>query len=106
MLDVTSYLVVRSQVPSDLRDQFESWYGNDHLPRAIVDLRSTRAWRFWSNGDPAVHIAVYQCENHEQLQDALASREVGELIEEYDRMWAPRVTRTREIFELVESSRR
>lgn len=53
------FLVIRAQVPDAERDAFDRWYGTDHLPEAIQNLKAERAWRFWSLTQPGVHYAVY-----------------------------------------------
>lgn len=94
-----AYLVVRSVVPEEDRAGFDHWYQTDHMPKAIRMFGAEAGWRFWSRTDPSIHCAVYRypsaafVENRSK-DDNLAMRR------EYEETW-PRVTRTREIFELA-----
>ena len=50
--------VVRAIVPdSAKRATFDAWYKNEHLPDAAKSFGAQKAWRCWSDTDPAVHIA-------------------------------------------------
>lgn len=78
------------------RAAFDSWYRDDHLPKAVAAFGAEKAWRFWSAGDPAVHQASYQFADRAALDRAVASTRMKELIAEFDRDW-PQVKRTRDI---------
>jgi hypothetical protein len=98
-----SYLVVESTVPSEIRERFDNWYRADHLPRVIALLGARRGWRFWAIDDSASHVAVYEFERINDLENSLASSEFADLVREFDEMWTPGVTRTRKALEVVQT---
>jgi hypothetical protein len=83
------------------RAAFDDWYRNEHLPDAAKAFGVTRAWRFWSVNDPALHQAMYQFADQAALDRAISDASLKTLVAEFDRCW-PDVTRTREIFVLAE----
>src|SRR4051812_45291526 len=100
---MTALLIVRATIP-DLVDRplFDAWYQNEHVPDAYRDLRPDRAWRAWSKTDPSIHYAFYELSDVEGVERALASAAIKLLIKEFDRVWGNRVTRTREVVEVVQ----
>lgn len=83
------------------RDDFDKWYETEHLPDALGVFGATRAWRGWSRSDPSVHIAFYEFDDinaAEAIQDAPGLKG---LIAEFDRLWAGKVTRSREMLDVV-----
>ena len=53
--------VVRATVSdASKRQAFDAWYSREHLPDAVKSFGAEKAWRFWSETDPAVHQATYQ----------------------------------------------
>jgi len=87
--------VVRAVVPSDLRDQFDRWYADDHLPWALRAFRCGKAWRCWSSLDRTMHYAFYEFADELAMDAALAAPEFKNLIADFDRNF-PTVTRTRD----------
>src|SRR6185312_669040 len=56
-----TFFVVRSTVKDAAqRQKFDHWYSTDHMPWAIKEFKAEKAWRFWSETDPAIHQATYQ----------------------------------------------
>jgi hypothetical protein len=98
----SAYFVVRATVsdPSK-RAAFDEWYRKEHLPDAAKAFGVTRAWRFWSVNDPALHQAMYQFADQAALDRATSGGAMKTLVAEFDRCW-PDVTRTREILVLAE----
>ena len=94
------YLVVRAVVaePTD-RPRFDRWYEEEHLPDAVRGFGAARGWRCWSVTDPAIHYAFYEFPEVARVQAVLESPEIKGLIEEFDRAWGDRVTRTRLVLE-------
>lgn len=94
------YLMVRA-VLADAADRprFDRWYETEHLPDALKSFGAERAWRCWSRTDPAVHYALYEFADVARAEAILESSELRRLVEEFDRTWGSRVTRTREILE-------
>ena len=97
-----AYLAVRAEVPEAERARFEHWYATDHLPWALRVFGARRAWRCWSRSDPALHIAFYEFDSVEAAQATQTAEETKALVADFDRAWAGRVPRRREILELVQ----
>lgn len=98
----TAYLMVRAVVAEAAdRPRFDRWYATEHLPDAARAFGARRAWRCWSRIDPSVHIAFYEFPDTARAEAALASPELRALVAEFDRVWDTRVTRTRELLEVV-----
>ncbi len=96
-------LVVRAEVPDPAdRARFDHWYATDHLPLAIRTFAAQRGWRCWSRSDPAVHYAFYEFADAGQAQALLAADKLQPLIADFDRVWGRRVSRRREILEIVQ----
>jgi len=56
-----SYFIVRATVSDPAqRAAFDQWCAREHLPDAVKSFGAQKAWRFWSETDPAVHQATYQ----------------------------------------------
>src|SRR6266478_7601572 len=98
-----SYLVVRAEVP-DVADRapFERWYATDHLPLAIKTFAAQRGWRGWSRSDPAVHYVFYEFADVGEAEALIGSDKIKPLVADFDRVWGNRVSRQREILEVVQ----
>ncbi|MDO9708843.1 hypothetical protein [Paracraurococcus lichenis] len=98
----TAWLMVRAVVaePAD-RPRFDRWYETEHLRDAREALGALRAWRCWSRLDPSIHFAFYEFADAARAEAVLASSGMRALVEEFDRVWDTRVTRTREVLELA-----
>jgi hypothetical protein len=97
------YLVVRAEVAAEAdRTKFDEWYGTDHLPWAMRVFGAQRGWRSWSRSDPAVHYAFYEFADVAQAQKLIRSDAIKPLVADFDRVWGMRVTRRREILEVVQ----
>jgi len=98
-----SYLVVRAEVPNQAdRAQFDHWYATDHLPWAIRVFGARRGWRCWRRTDLAVHYAFYEFADAAEAQAATEPDKIAPLVADFDRVWGNRVTRRREILEIVQ----
>lgn len=99
-------LMVRAQVndPAD-RAAFDAWYAQDHLPAAVATFGADRGWRCWSRVDPAIHYAFYEFADVAQLHHVMRSAGLQVLIADFDARWSGRVTRTRDVLEIVGSVR-
>ena len=104
---MTALLIVRADIPDPAdRPLFDTWYETEHLPSACKALRPERAWRAWGRTEPSIHYAFYEFPDVGAAQEALASEAIKSLIKEFDRVWnahKTRVTRTREIVEVIHS---
>lgn len=97
-----AYFVVRATVADPARRAaFDKWYQTEHLPDAAKSFGVTKAWRFWSLSDPAVHQATYQFPDEAALDRAMKGEDLERLVADFNRDW-PDVTRTRETFVLAE----
>jgi hypothetical protein len=100
---MTAFLVVRAVVadPND-RAAFDLWYKTEHLPDAMKAFKARAAMRAWSTLDPSVHTAYYRFDTLEQVEAISHGQEIQALIAEFDRVWAPRVVRTRDIIAVAD----
>lgn len=95
-------LMVRAVITNpDDRPDFDTWYEKEHLPDAVQTFRPLRAWRSWSKSDPSVHIAFYEFKNAQKADAIQKTDGIRDLIAEFDRVWGDKVTRTREILDIV-----
>ena len=99
---MSAYLIVRAQVAPADRAAFDHWYQTEHLPDALAAFRALSARRGWTDGDPAVHVALYQFESLQRAQAIASSPQIAGLIAEFDRVWQGRVHRTREVVEIAQ----
>ncbi len=97
-----AYFVVRAVVAEADRPAFDHWYRTEHLPDAAKAFAAQRAWRAWSRTDPSAHYAYYQFADAAGAQAASSSPEIGRLVADFDARWGTRVSRTREIIEVVD----
>jgi hypothetical protein len=97
--------VVRAEIPDEAdRKRFDHWYATDHLPWAIKVFGAQRGWRCWSKSDPAVHYAFYEFADVGQAQALIGSDTIKPLVADFDRVWGDRVTRGREVLEIVQET--
>ncbi len=102
---IKSCLLVRAEMADNAdRDRFDHWYATDHLPLAVKTFGARRAWRCWSHTDPAVHYAFYEFDDTKQAETATAPDKIKLLIADFDRVWGARVSRRREILEIVQET--
>ncbi len=98
-----SYLVVRAEVPDAAdRAPFDHWYATDHLPWAIRVFGARRGWRCWSRTESAVHYAFYEFADVAEARAATEPAKTSPLVADFDRVWGNRVSRRREILEIVQ----
>jgi hypothetical protein len=94
--------VVRATVTDAARRKaFDAWYSREHLPDARKTFGAQKAWRCWSETDPAVHQAVYQMPDRASLDRAVNGDGMKRLVADFDKDW-PGIPRQREILTLVE----
>ena len=60
-----------------------------------------KAWRFWSETDPAVHQATYQFADRAALDHGTRPEVMKRLVADFDKAW-PGIPRQREIMRLAE----
>lgn len=102
---MSAWFIVRAQLldPS-VKDAFDRWYRDEHLPEAVRDFKAKRGWRGWSALDPMVHYAYYEFETLEQAKAVPGSGAIKRLVAEFDRAWGDKVTRTRDIVDVAHSA--
>jgi hypothetical protein len=81
------------------RAAFDTWYETEHVPDAVKAFGAQKAWRYWSESDPAVHIAQYQFADRAALDHGTRPEVMKRLVADFDANW-PGVPRTREIWSL------
>ena len=97
-----AFFVVRATVTDPAKRQaFDAWYSREHLPDAVKSFGAVKAWRYWSQSEPSLHIAMYQFPDSAARDRALEGSELNRLIADFNRDW-PDVTRTRELLVLAE----
>jgi hypothetical protein len=97
-----SFFVVRATIADPAqRAAFDKWYAQEHLPDAVKAFGAQKAWRFWSESDPAVHQATYQFADRAALDHGTAPENMKRLVADFDKAW-PGIPRAREIFTLVQ----
>ena len=98
-----AYLVIRAEV-RDVADRapFDHWYATDHLPWAMKVFGAARGWRCWSRTDPAVHYAFYEFADAAEAAALIGSDKIKPLVADFDRVWGDRVSRRREVLEIVQ----
>ena len=97
---MSAYLIVRAEVDEESRTAFDAWYQSEHLPDALRDFNGVSAMRGWSEVEPGIHLAFYEFPDLAAANKLLASDLMKDFIKEFDRHWAGKVTRTREVFEV------
>src|SRR3954447_18735988 len=97
-----TFFIVRAVIPDPAqRAAFDKRYAEDHLPDAAKSFGAEKAWRFWSESDPAVHQATYQFPDRAALDRGTAPENMKRLLADFDKAW-PQIKRSREIMTLVE----
>jgi len=97
-----TFFIVRATIPDPAeRAAFDAWYRDEHLPDAAKSFGAQKAWRFWSDTDPAVHQATYQFADRAALDRGTAPEVMKRLVADFDKAW-PHIKRSREIMTLAE----
>ena len=100
---MTAYFMVRAQVvDAAVRDDFDRWYQDEHLPDALKGFNARRAWRGWSALDASVHHAFYEFDDLARAQAILGSAALKRLVAEFDRAWGDKVVRSRDVVQVVQ----
>ncbi len=100
---MAAFLIVRAEVDPSVRDAFDAWYRDEHLPDAVRAFGAAGAWRGWSAVDHDVHMAFYEFADLPEVNRVMGSDALKGLIAEFDRNWAGKVTRTREVVESIQA---
>ena len=101
---MTTRFIVRAQVVDPaVKQAFDRWYQDEHLPDALKTFNARRAWRGWSDVDASVHYAVYEFDDLAGARAIQGSDGLKRLVADFDRMWGDKVTRSRDIVEVAQS---
>ncbi len=95
-------MVCAQVVEPAVKDDFDRWYREEHLPQAAKAFGSRRAWRGWSSVDPLTHYACYEFDDDADLGAFRDSDALRTLVAEFDRVWGSRVKRTREFVQIAQ----
>lgn len=100
-----AYFMVRARIGAEVAKQdFDRWYGEEHLPDALKTFKAGRAWRAWSDVDPSVHYAFYEFETMAQARAIEGSDGLKRLVADFDRAWGKKVERSREFLEIAQKA--
>jgi hypothetical protein len=101
---MTACFIVRAQIADmKVKNAFDRWYQDEHLPEALKAFNARRAWRGWSEVDSNVHYAFYEFDDVKQARAIPDSDALKRLVVEFDRMWGDSVTRSREIVDAIQT---
>lgn len=99
-----AWFVVRAQIAeAGMKESFDRWYHDEHLPDALKSFKARRAWRAWSDSDPCLHYAWYEFDDLASAKAILGSAALKRLVADFDRAWGNKVTRSREFVGIVQS---
>ncbi|HET9736107.1 MAG TPA: hypothetical protein VFP62_12615 [Burkholderiales bacterium] len=100
---MSASFIVRAQVvDASVKEAFDRWYQDEHLPDAVKAFGARRAWRGWSEVNPSVHYAVYEFDDIAKLRAIPGSAAMKELVAEFDRAWGEKVLRGRDSVRVVQ----
>jgi hypothetical protein len=100
---MSASFIVRAQlVDASVKEAFDRWYQDEHLPDAVRAFGARRAWRGWSEVDPSVHYAVYEFDDIARLRALPGSAALKGLVAEFDRVWGDKVVRSRDSVRVVQ----
>ena len=100
---MTAFLIVRAEVDPSVRDGFDAWYRDEHLPDAVREFSARRGLaRLERSRRKRVHMAFYEFETLADVNRVMESDAIRDLIAEFDRNWQGKVTRTREAVESIQ----
>lgn len=97
---MSAILIVRAEVDPSVREPFDAWYEAEHLPEALAAFQALSAKRGWSSVEPNVHLAFYEFPDLAAANALIGSDIMKGFIAEFDRHWAGKVVRTRELVAL------
>ena len=101
---MTALFMVRAQVvDAVVRNDFDRWYRDEHLPEALEGFKARRAWRGWSAVDVSVHHAFYEFDDLARAQAILGSDALKRLVAEFDRLWGSKVSRSRDFVDIIQT---
>jgi hypothetical protein len=100
---MSACFIVRAQVvDASVKEAFDRWYQDEHLPDAMKGFGARRAWRGWSEVDASVHYAVYEFDDPARLRALPGSETMKGLVAEFDRAWGDKVVRSRDVVRVTQ----
>ncbi len=85
MFGTKPYLVVRARLDPAVMDEFQLWYKETHLPHVMDIPGIVRAYRSdWSRGS-ANWTALYEFDDEDSVQDAIASPQATVARQDWER---------------------
>lgn len=101
---MTACLIVRARVTdAAVKEAFDRWYRDDHLPRATAAFGARRSWRAWSTVDPMVHYACYEYDDIDAAHALRDSDALRRFVAEFDDAWGNQVDRERDYIDIVQA---
>ena len=101
---MTAVFMVRARIAdAAIKEAFDRWYRDDHLPDALKSFRARRAWRGWSDVDACVHYAWYEFDDLASANAIVGSEAFKRLVADFDRAWGDQVARSRDFVSVVQS---
>jgi hypothetical protein len=101
---MTALFMVRARVAdAGMKDAFDRWYHDEHLPDALKAFKARRAWRGWSDVDACVHYAWYEFDDLASANAIVGSEQLRRLVADFDRAWGDKVARSRDFVAIVQS---
>src|SRR6185436_8850905 len=102
--EMTAWLIVRAQVvDAAVKEGFDRWYQDAHLRDCLKAFGAQRAWRGWSEVDASTPYAVYEFDDAARARAVPGSDALQSKAAEFDRTWGSKVTRSRDLVELVQA---
>jgi hypothetical protein len=79
--------IVMAKVSAEQEDDFNRWYDEDHMPKALnrfPGVISGRRHKILDGGDGFNYLAFYEFESQAKLEEAMKSDALKGLIQEFD----------------------
>ena len=96
------FLVVKSFVPTHLKNDFDDWYEKEHLFEAKQTFSAISASRGWQIENEDIHCAYYEFDNLKKANEILKSEALNKMINIYDKKWSNQIERKRKIISITQ----
>ena len=96
------FLVVKSFVPTHLKNDFDDWYEKEHLFEAKQTFSAISASRGWQIENEDIHYAYYEFDNLKKANEILKGEALNKMINIYDKKWSNQIERTRKIISITQ----
>jgi len=81
------FFIVMAKVPKEKEAAFNTWYNEDHMPKALnrfPGVLSGRRYKIHDGGDGFNYMALYEFESPDDVEETMASDAIKGLIAEFD----------------------